>query len=108
MNSNDYSENICQAIDVIVKKAISELAFDITIVGYVIKKMGDNEYKIQSLDKVFTAFDMAQVGYEINDQVYVLIPGSDYSEKKIILASKIKNNYVTKDEVKQMIDEALE
>lgn len=99
MNSVDYSENICQAIEVIVKKAISELAFDTTIVGYITKKISNDEYQIRSLDKIFTAFDMAQTGYNVGDQVYVLIPQNDYSNRKIILNSKFNKNYISKEEV---------
>lgn len=84
MNSEEYSENICQAIDVIVKKALSSLSFNITIKGNIVAhKNNSSEYTVRSMDKVFKAY--SDLDYDIGERVYVVIPNADYSERKFII-----------------------
>lgn len=84
MNSEEYSENICQAIDVIVKKALSNLSFNITVKGYIVAhKNNSSEYTVTSMDKTFKAY--SDVEYDIAERVYIVVPNGDYSERKFII-----------------------
>lgn len=85
MQSEEYVENMCQAIDVIVKKAISNLPFNITLTCYIEKEIEvGQKYLVKSLNETFKVLSNG-TKYEIGDKVYVLVPNNDYTKTKIII-----------------------
>lgn len=82
----DYNEILCQAIDTIVAKRISEISFDKTILCTISddSKKENGEYTVTDGAVSFQAFsdnDKYQKGY----QVYVQIPMGNYANKKLIV-----------------------
>jgi hypothetical protein len=98
--AENYSENLFTAVDMIVNERLKEVSFDQTIVGKIIskEKVGDEWiYQVQSDNITFqaTAFD-EEKEYEEDLNVYVLIPGNDYTaEKKILGLKSAKDEYRT-------------
>jgi hypothetical protein len=98
--AENYSENLFMAVDTIVAERLKEVSFDQTIVGKIIsrEKVGDEWiYQVQSDNITFqaTAFDEKKE-YEVNLNVYILIPGNDYTaEKKILGLKNARDEYRT-------------
>ena len=87
---NKVEEQIFQAIDVLVEKKISELAYDKTIQAkiYSVVDSDTGEYKVRYNGNIFSAFanDLSQT-YKVDEQVYVQVPEGDFSNRKLIVAS---------------------
>lgn len=83
----DYNEIICQAIDTIVQKRISEIRFDETIVCTIIdnKEKDFGKYRVQYGSMIFDAYS-ENTKYDCDISVYVLVPKGDYTQKKIIIS----------------------
>ena len=93
-------ENICQAIDIIVKQAISQAEFDKTIQATVVSCVDATigKYKIKYQDSSFYAYSgSSEITYVDGSSVYVLIPGNDMSRDKTILGTtkKLGINYIS-------------
>lgn len=88
----DYGENICQAIDTIIAKRLSELQFDITD-NFTIFDDSDKAngfYTVgKDLKNTFIAF--GNLSYNKGDEVYITIPKGDWNEAKFILGPKNQN-----------------
>lgn len=88
----DYGENICQAIDTIIAKRLSELQFDITD-NFTIFDDSDKAngfYTVgKDLKNTFVAF--GSLSYNKGDEVYITIPKGDWNETKFILGPKKQN-----------------
>lgn len=82
----DYNEILCQAIDTIVAKRISEVSFDKTILCTITdnSKKENGEYTVTDGSISFQAFSESNK-YQKGHQVYVQIPMGNYANKKIIL-----------------------
>ena len=82
----DYNEILCQAIDTIVAKRISEVSFDKTILCTITdnSKKENGEYTVTDGSVSFQAFSESNK-YQKGHQVYVQIPMGNYADKKIIL-----------------------
>ena len=83
----DYGEIICQAIETIVSKRISELKFDETIICEIVDDSRKEEgiYDVLYNDTLrFTAYAAEGKKYSVGSRVYVLIPQGDYSRDKLI------------------------
>ena len=85
--SVDYNELLCQAIDTIVSSRLSSLPFDETIVCTVtaVINSGQGKYEVSDGSTVFMAIASTDRSYFVDDKVYVLIPKSDYTQKKTIV-----------------------
>lgn len=84
-------ESIFQAIDVIAEKRISEIKFDKTIECIIIddSKSDQGEYTAKYQDIMIPVFsNVNTLKYKIDDNVYVLIPQGDFSNKKTIIGRK--------------------
>lgn len=88
----DYGENICQAIDTIIAKRLSELQFDITD-NFTIFDDSDkaNGFYIVGKDLKNTFVAFGSLSYNKGDEVYVTIPKGDWNETKFILGPKNQN-----------------
>lgn len=88
---NNYGENICGAIELLVENAIRGLQYDKSILCTITNDSKSNlgEYQVSDGSSTFTVFGDKRA-YSINDEVYVLIPQGDYSQQKRITFKKEK------------------
>lgn len=85
MNVN-YEQTIIDAIELIIDKKLSQFACDKTIIATVMSYENDLKYTLQFQDVTFTAYALSNnTIYTKGQQVYVLIPQNDFSNKKFIL-----------------------
>lgn len=88
MTEQEYAEIFCESVDTIVKKAIENLPFDITIKCIIEKERVKNKekfYIVSHSGKKYEARAINNSNFNIGDYVYVLVPNNDFSETKIIL-----------------------
>lgn len=79
------SEQILQAIDMLIEKRTRNLQFDKTVIGYIISfNEKENSYKVKYMDSNFIAYSYNGNKYMPGDCVYVKIPMNDFSNTKII------------------------
>lgn len=93
-------QNICDAVDIIVNRAISQAGFDRTISAIVVECVDQvvGKYKVKYQDSVYYATsDNSTTVYNVNSEVYVLIPSGDFSKEKKILGTvkSLGANYIT-------------
>lgn len=86
---NSISEQLLQAVEVVVDEKVSKLNYDKTVQAkiYSIINLDIGEYKVRYNGNIFSAFvsDLSHK-YKIDDQVYVNIPEGDFSNRKIIIS----------------------
>lgn len=97
---SSISDNICEAISIIVNKAVNEAAYDKTIQATVLSCVDASigKYKVQYQDSTFYAYSTStDTTYTDNSVVYVLVPASDMSKDKTIVGTvkKLGVNYVS-------------
>lgn len=87
MNSMQYSDNLCQAIEIIANNVVRGLSFDKTILCTVTNnlKAKQGEYSVSDGASTFTAFSTDST-LKLKDQVYVLIPNGNHQSQKIIVS----------------------
>lgn len=97
MNSGMIAENIFNAIDVIVDKKLREAKYDSTIIAKIIKVQDSalGRYEVQYQDAKFIALSVGGGAYQVNDNVYVLVPTNDLSRDKYILGLSNNNRRIT-------------
>ena len=91
--------SICQAIDIIVQRAIEQASYDKTIQATVVSCVDATigKYKVRYQDSTFYAYSgSSDITYTDGSNVYVLIPGNDMAKDKTILGTtkKLGINYV--------------
>ena len=84
----DYAENICQAVDEILKVRLAQMSYDTTVKCSIVD---DNfacigKYLVNNGSASFYAYTHL-TNLKKNDTVYVLIPNHDYDEQKFIIGS---------------------
>lgn len=89
----------CQAVDIIVQKAISSADYDRTIQASIVSCIDETigKYECSYQDSKFYAYsNNSEVTYSAGAAVYVLVPGNDMSKEKTILGTtkKLGINYV--------------
>lgn len=92
-------QNICDAVDIIVDRAISQASFDRTISAIVVECVDEiaGKYKVKYQDSLYYATsDNPSTVYNVNAEVYVLVPGNDFSKDKKILGTvkSLGANYI--------------
>lgn len=99
--SEQYTENLFQAIDTIIANRVSRLPYDQTIICEITNT--DNaeygKYLVKAYnqssgynDVSFTAYcDNSE--YNVGDRVYVRIPAGDYTQQKVITGTYIAESY---------------
>ena len=88
MTEQDYAEVFCESVNTIVKKAIENLPFDITIKCIIEKeiiKNGEKFYLVSHNGRLYEAKAINENIFNLGDYVYVLVPNNSFSETKIIL-----------------------
>lgn len=92
--------NICQAIDIIVDKAIKDASYDKTILAQVIECTDATigKYKVKYQDNVCYAYSgNTNITYVAGTDVYILVPGGNLDKEKTIIGTtkKLGINYVS-------------
>ena len=79
-----YEEKICQAIQIMLNKKISDIPYDRTITARIAKCINKEEgkYLVKFQDSQLNQADYSQ---HIGKYIYVLIPNGDMRKKKLIL-----------------------
>ena len=86
-------DSICDAIDILVKQAISSAGFDKTIQATIIScsEPSTGEYLVKYQDSKFYAYaSNPDISYNTGALVYLLVPEGDFSNHKTILGA-VKN-----------------
>lgn len=96
----NIEKQICEAIEIIVNRAIDQAEYDKTIQGTVIECTDQTigKYKIKYQDSIFYAYSgSTDITYTKGSTVYVLIPGNNVDDNKTILGTtkKLGINYVS-------------
>lgn len=88
MEQNNIEEQVCDAIGILVNEGVESAGYDKTISAQIVECVDTlkGKYKIKYQDAYYYATsDNIEVEYTKNTQVYILVPGNDFSrEKKII------------------------
>ncbi len=88
MEQNNIENQVCDAISILVDEGVNSAGYDKTISALVVECVDSlkGQYKIKYQDAYYYATsDNTEVEYSKNTQVYILIPGNDFSkEKKIV------------------------
>lgn len=88
MEQNNIENQVCDAISILVDEGVNSAGYDKTISALVVECVDTlkGKYKIKYQDAYYYATsDNIEVEYTKNTQVYILVPGNDFSrEKKII------------------------
>lgn len=87
---NIIEKQICDAIDIIVQKAIAQADYDKTIQATIINCVDATigKYKVKYQDSFFYAYsNNLETTYSNGSMVYILIPGNDFSRDKTILGT---------------------
>lgn len=91
MNNIEITNQLFEAIQTIVNESIRHLPYDRTVVASIVangnKEYGEYQVKTRK-GSTFLAYSDDN-SYKVNDEVYVLIPSGDYSERKFILSKYI-------------------
>lgn len=99
-NIDKIQRNICEAIDIIVQRAISQASYDKTIQAVIVKCVDSTigKYSVRYQDSTFYAYSSnIDISYSDGTAVYVLIPSGNMSKDKTIIGA-VKNlgtNFLT-------------
>ena len=90
MDSNQISDQIVEAINIIAKKKIEAISFDTTIEATIIddSRASEGIYMVSNGSASFEAVS-TETGYKKNNAVLVTIPQGDYSKQKIIAGKQV-------------------
>lgn len=101
---NSISEQLLQAMEIVVDEKITKLEYDKTIKGkiYSIVNLDTGEYKVRYNGNIFSAFanDLSKT-YKVNDQVYVNVPEGNFSNRKII-TSKVSDQSLSQNQLAKL------
>ncbi len=90
MSENNYEDKILEAIQLVVDNAISTADFDKTI-QCTVKRVEDatiGKYVLTYQNSTFYAYSTnTDTSYTVGTEVYVVVPGNDMSNDKIIIGS---------------------
>lgn len=87
-------ESIYKAIDILVNNHIDKLSLDRTVTGVIDKVISvqTGEYRVGYQGGYWSAFAEDNRTYKTGQAVYVLVPESNFSNKKIILGESTKTS----------------
>ena len=98
-NSNQISEAILKAIDIISDKKISKAEFSSTIQGIIVKCQDASlgKYLIKYQDSLLEAYSTSpSVSYNKDTLVYIFVPNGNLKNYKVILGTtkQLGTNYI--------------
>lgn len=96
---NTIENSICEAITVLVDRAVAQASYDKTIQGTVVRceDATIGKYTVRYQDSLFYAYaSNSDVTYRDGATVYVLVPSNDMSKQKTIVGTteKLGINYI--------------
>ena len=96
---NTIENSICDAIQIIVDRAVAQANYDKTIQGTIVRCQDATigKYTVRYQDSLFYAFSSSsEVKYKDGATVYVLIPANDMGKQKTIVGTteKLGINYI--------------
>lgn len=103
MNSGTITDQLLDAVELIVDKAVSQAGYDKTVQAVISKCVtaSTGKYSVKYQGGSFYAYaqDPGMI-YNPNTQVYVLIPENDMSKRKTILGTvdRLGTNFITDEE----------
>ena len=97
--SNNYENIICEAIETLVDKAVSQAEYDKTIQATIIEHTDATigKYKVKYQDSTFYAYATdVSANYSKGSSVYILIHANNMEKDKTIIGAveKLGNNYI--------------
>lgn len=98
--SNNYENIICEAIETLVDKAVSQAEYDKTIQATIIEHTDATigKYKVKYQDSIFYAYATdVSANYSKGSSVYVLIHANNMEKDKTIIGAveKLGTNYIS-------------
>lgn len=90
MNSQSIENQICDAVQILAERAIDQANYDKTISALIVECVDTlkGKYKVKYQDAFYYATsDNTELTYRKNTEVYILIPGNDFSKEKKILGT---------------------
>ena len=107
---NNISEQLLQAMDIVMEQKLTQLQFDKTIQAkvYSVVNIDTGEYKVRYNGNIFSAFsnDTSKT-YKVNDAVYVSVPEGNFSNKKLI-TSLITANSLSSSQLSNLSNSMME
>lgn len=104
------SDSILEAMQIMVDAGIEKLRFDKTIQATIesIENVDTGEYKVKYQDAIFLAYanDITKA-FKVGDLVFVTVPESDFSNKKLI-QSKVTQNSLSYNEMTELQNSIIE
>ena len=92
---SSIENNICEAVEIIVDKVVSQAGYDRTIQVSIVSCVDEvlGKYKVKHQDSTYFAYSTSpDIVYMPNTMVYLLIPSNDMSKDKTILGAVDKLN----------------
>lgn len=105
MNTN-IENQICDAIQILAERAINQAPYDKTIPALIVECVDTKKgkYKVKYQDAFYYATsDNTELNYRKNTEVYILVPGNDFTKEKKILGT-VKD---MEDEYNDMLNDKL-
>lgn len=93
MAVDNITEQLFQSIDIITNKTISSLPKDKTILCTIedVTKANSGEYTVSNASVKFTAYS-EKTNYKLGQNVWVLVPESDFNQTKLIIGKYMDAN----------------
>lgn len=90
MTTMNIENQVCDAIQILAERAINQAPYDKTISALIVECVDTTKgkYKIKHQDALYYATsDNIELEYRKGTEVYILIPGNDFSKEKKILGA---------------------
>lgn len=93
MESKGLGEILCESVQILINKSLEDLQFDRTIKCEIVDDTNkkDGKYIVTDGSAKMEAYCETADKYNVGEQVYVTVPGNDYTQKKIIVSKYVEN-----------------
>ena len=87
--TNELQQSMLDAMQLLSTKAANSTDATLTVKCTItdIVDAGLGLYEVEYGDNKFNAYTNSNISYKVNDNVYVLVPGGDFSQQKMILGA---------------------
>ena len=97
---SERQNNIYEAISIVAEKLVSQVGYDRTIKA-VVTKIENSVYRVSYQGNILTVYNDLNVKCEVGDEVFIKVPGDNFSERKIIVGKAddenvVKSNLISK------------
>lgn len=93
LSVDQVQENFCEATNILIKKQLESLQFDVTIEATIVdtSKAALGAYSVSTGQSTFTAYSSSDTKYKKDDKVMITIPQGNYDNQKIIIGKSVNN-----------------